>query len=220
MLGSTLISMFVDQSDKTPNEHRSTSISSKEETFFPFANLYPGRHNDLISLPRDVDNKLYPDIALFLHDLKEQQILYAIRYLQVAALKQFLVKNFFSTRLTNPFETLLYVMYCPRQNIDAFKEIIQVLIDRYDDWYRLIKALKPSNLLLFQSYDNFVIEVLYSFLPCDEDNVCSLCLYTEPIEQLINPCKCAAPIHSKCLEEVKKHTLKKYCTVCLDSFQR
>jgi len=140
-------------------------------------------------------------------------------YLQVSALKKYIIKNYTNPIFINPFECLLTTHYPLDKNVETTNEIIKILIDNYDNYYDLIKKFY-SNCKSNQSKSNedkqYILDMLFSYLPVDENNMCSICLITEPKTQLFNPCSCKNPIHIDCLIKTLKHKQNNKCSVCLD----
>ena len=84
---------------------------------------------------------------------------------------------------------------------DELEEIIKIIIDNYDDYVELIKRFYLYSKSIQSVNDNkeCILNMLFSYLPVDENNMCSICLITEPKTQLFNPCSCKNPIHIDCL---------------------
>ena len=131
-----------DYTDMTPNEQRYMQDNTIDPTvFYPLGNMYPERGN-IIKLPwlLGKDHQRFKK-EYFCNNLYSQQIKYAIKYLQVAALKKFIVKNRTNILLSNPFYNLLDIHYPIKNNMAAVKEIIQILMDNYDDHANMITQL-------------------------------------------------------------------------------
>lgn len=208
---------LVNYNDKTPNEPRINNndlIDDKE--YYPLGNTYINKYNNsLLYLPSIViNNESLVDKEWFERRLKDQQLQYAIQYLQVNALEKFIVKNYKSILFTNPFYQLFYTEYPINKNMEATEKIINILIQNYDNYYELIDNLIPP-----KKEQQFILNLMYSFLPNDENNLCSICLHTEPKKFLINICKCTTPTHANCLIELNKYNKLKNCMVCKNKYK-
>ncbi len=212
---SEWMDLLVDYTNNTPNEPRFTKDGILDtKIFYPLGNIYYNKYNFQESkLPASITIKSAQcNKDKFLSHLKDDQIRYAIAFLQIEALKTHLTKNYKSVCLTNPFLLLLHTIYPVIKNLEAIKEIIKILIENYDDYYELMTAYQ------YKKSDE-LIELLYAFLPIEEQNICSICLVTEPKKLLINPCKCATPIHSHCLIELNTYNPLDKCKVCLEKYR-
>ena len=91
------------------------------------------------------------------------------------------------------------------------------VIDNYDDYVELIKRFYLYSKSIQSVNDNkeCILNMLFSYLPVDENNMCSICLITEPKTQLFNPCSCKNPIHIDCLIKTLKNKQNNKCSVCL-----
>lgn len=209
---------LVDYTDVSPNEPRYTNENILDTTvFYPLGNIYPRPYNKIIGkLPfllgkdEEVFKKEY-----FCNNLYSQQVEYAVRYLQVEPLKKFVIKNHTNTLLPNPFYHLLNTVYPIDKNLKASEQIIQILIDNYDEHYSMITRVssycKPEQ--------EYIKELLYTFLPNDENNICMICLHTEPKDNLINNCLCKTPVHADCLVKLSTHKNLDKCSVCKSNYK-
>lgn len=204
----------VDYTNQTQNEPRYNKYNKIDDIiYYPLGFTYYNKYdNNLVKLPiLFTSENTKVEEKWFLDKLYENQIEYAIKFLQVEALKMFIIKNFKSLTFQNPFNILFNTYYPVDKNIDSVKEIIQILIDNYDDYHELINNLSQPNKSL-----QYIMDLLYEFLPDEPDNVCSLCLSTEPKKCLINICNCITKTHINCLIELNKYRpLNQYkCSVC------
>lgn len=209
---------LVDYTDTTPNEPRYIKPNILDDTvFYPLGNQYYNTYTKdkkFIKIPAYATpdtNEIKKE--LFINKLNFDRISYAIKFLQVEALKKYVIKNYKSVLLSNPFSLLYFTFYPVNENMEATKEIIKILIENYDDYYELI-----SNLGLLDKSKEYIYDLLLSFLPNDENNICSICLTTEPKQYLINPCLCKTPIHIKCILVIHTHKKLKNCSVCLGKY--
>lgn len=206
---------FVDYTDSTPNVPRVISNGTLNKTvYYPLGNIYYNVFNkEIIKLPYlNVSEKKEVDEEWFLTRLKDQQIEYAIKFLQIDALKKYIVKNYKSTLFGNPFIHLFYTKYPIDKNIEVTKEIIKVLIENYDDYDKLINEIgrvKDEQL--------YIMDMIYEMMPVDEENMCSICFQTEPKNMLIKCCKCTTPNHARCL--IKWIEQKDKCMTCLTTYK-
>jgi len=208
---------LVDYTDFTPNEKRYDKNNSLDLViFYPLGNMYPYKKG-ICRLPflfgRFKHGKAFK-VEIFWDGLYKQQIEYAIKYLQIAALKKFMVKNKVNMLLSNPFHHLLRTHYPIGNNLEAVKEIIRILIENYDEHYNMISQL-PDYMEPDQQY---ILDLINSILPNDRNNECSLCLHTQPKHLLINPCLCKTPVHTNCLVEISPRKNPK-CGVCLNDYK-
>ena len=204
---------LVNYSDMTPNEPAFTQDNVlSTDIFYPLGNIYPFNHvnTKLPMLCTNEENTFVKEY--FCNQLYSQQIKYAIRYLQIGALKKFISKNKTNVLLPNPFSYLFETVYPVDKNIDITKQIIQILIDNYDDHYNMIMILTQWNHKPEQKY---ILELLYTFLPNDDDNMCGLCLCTEPKQMLINACVCKTLTHADCLVKFGANI----CLVCKQNYK-
>jgi len=211
---------LVDYTDMKPNEPRIIFSDTKENildttVFYPLGNMYPftksiGKLPFLFNSDNIVLKKEY-----FCNNLYSQQIRNAIKYIQVDALKKYVIKNHTNVLLQNPFYNLLDTVYPIDKNLDATKQIIQILIDNYDDHYNMIcniaEYIKPEQ--------EYIIELLYTFLPNDENNICIKCHHTEPKNTLICACLCKTPTHAQCLVKMLKYKKLDKCSECNSSYK-
>ena len=103
------------------------------------------RHCQLARLPR-INFRQHITKSEFIQTLEEQQIIYAIKHLQVNALKKYIKKNFIRGQLVNSFEELLNSVYPIDKNKEAAIAIIRLLIiDHYDDFVQLMCLLRTTN---------------------------------------------------------------------------
>jgi hypothetical protein len=210
---------LVDYSDKTPNEPRYNKDGTLDEiVYYPLGNIYYNHHHKILMKIPHHPFKNEVDQEWFLDRLHESQIRYAIEFLQVGALKKYIIKNYKSVIFTNPFY-YLYKTFYPidnDKNMDSANEIIKILIDNYDDYYELITRLP-------EPYKNlkYVQELLYSFLPNDDDNLCQICLQTGAKERLINCCSCKTKTHVDCFVKLNDFKLlaENKCSVCLCNYK-
>lgn len=210
---------YVDYTDSTANEPRIGEDGKiDQKIFYPIGHTYinPYRKNELFQIPTCIvlPNSLYEEDK-FVKRLNDSRIQYAIKYLQISALKKFIIKNYSSVLFTNPFYMLYFTYFPVDKNVEAVKEIIQILIENYDDYYNLIMR----TIQIPEKNKEFICELLTSFLPNDEDNLCSICLHTEPKYQLVNICKCKTSTHTKCLIRLNEHKRLTNCRVCLGKYK-
>ncbi len=208
---------YINYNNQTPNEPRYKKDGLLDDiTYYPLAFTYYNIYNkNLLKLPfitapenKEVEEKW------FLNRLHDQQIDYAIKFLQVEALKKFIIKNHKSVLFVNPFYQLFYTHYPVDKNLEAAKKIIQILIDNYDDHYELITKLSLPNKEMI-----YIMDLLYEFLPDDPDNLCSICLQTEPKKLLINICNCKTGAHTNCLIKLNEHKPLDKCSVCKGKYK-
>lgn len=198
---------LVDYSDTTPNEPRYIKENVlSNEMFYPFGNIYP-----VGKIPTYLNDTGLIDIDMFKNKIYSDRIINAIKYLQVNALKKYVIKNLKTILLPNPFYILYNTKYPVILNEDVVKQIIEILIENYDDYYNLITSISESN--------EYINELLYSYLPIEEDNICSICLVTEPKIYLINSCNCATKTHTNCLIKLNNHKPLDKCAVCLAKYK-
>jgi hypothetical protein len=114
----------------------------------------------------------------------------------------------------NPFYQLFYCEYPIKHNLNAAKEIIKILIDNYDNYYDLITNLEEP-----KTEDEYILDLLYSFLPNDENNLCQICLQTEPKKSLINCCRCTTGTHVECLLKLNTFKTLNKCSICLGKYK-
>lgn len=204
---------LTDHTNTTPNEKRYiTDGILDDRVYYPLADQYIS--NIPINLPVFCTKETTEiDKDKFQNKLNSDRINYAIRYLQVEALKKFIIKNYKSPLLINPFIQLYYTTYPINLNTNATKEVIQILIENYDDHYELITSLYGDK------GKEHITELIYSFLPIDQDNLCSICLVSEPKNKLINCCKCVTQTHTTCLLSLHKHRPLSKCAVCLSDYK-
>ena len=200
---------LVDYSDNTINEKRDNKDNI---VYYPLGNIYPRGKLPYIFLHDDKTTTK----EIFLNNLRGDQIKSAIMYLQVSALKKFIIKNYTNPIFINPFQYLLTTHYSIDKNVEATNEIIKILIDNYDNYDELIKSFYSYCQSVSNENKEYVLDMLFSFLPVDENNMCSICLITEPKIRLFNPCSCKNPIHIDCLIKTLKHKEHNKCSVCLD----
>lgn len=197
--------------DKTPNEKRFISEGALDENiYYPLGNTY-FIYNSLKQIPLMKKSELE-----FEKFLKTEQIEYAVKFLQIEALKKFITKNYIHhNRFENPFFMFRYSNYPIEHNIDAFKQIVQILIDNYDNWIELIKKTLPYYTKTYE----YIGTILCGYLLVDENNCCYVCLTTEPSEMLLSPCLCKEKAHAECF--VKMHSVKKLdiCGVCNSKYK-
>jgi hypothetical protein len=148
---------FVNYTDTTPNEPR-WNKNNKLTTFifYPFGNIYPYGKLPILSYEDKIVDRDYFCITLY-----NNQIQYAIQYLQPKALKKILTRNFKNHLFQNPFRYLVRTFYPVNKNLEAAIEIIKILIDNYDDYVELIKELYCP----VESEQKYVLDILYTFLP-------------------------------------------------------
>lgn len=214
---------LTDHTNTTPNEKRYIIDGIlDDQVYYPLADQYisgissstsKNISNIPIKLPVLCTKETTEiDKDKFLNKLNSDRINYAIRYLQIGALKKFIIKNYKSPLLINPFIQLYYTIYPVNLNTDAAREVIKILIENYDDHYELITSLYGDK------GKEHITELIYSFLPIDQDNLCSICLVSEPKNQLINCCKCVTQTHTTCLLSLHKHRPLSKCAVCLSDY--
>lgn len=209
---------LVDYKNQTPNEARYKKDGLLESTiFYPLGNMYYNkyRNNQHLKIPslccRETD---VVEEQWFLDRLHDQQIEYAIKYLQVETLQKYIIPNYKSVLFKNPFYQLFYTYYPIDTNLQATQEIIKILIDNYEDYYDLITTIKSPS-----KETEYILEILYTFLPNDENNLCSICLETEPKKLLINCCDCKTSSHATCLLKLHKYKPLEKCSVCTKKYQ-
>lgn len=198
------------------NEYRLSNDDIKY-VFYPHENQYIDKNQKIIKLPFFVeDENNYISKIFFLEKLREQQIIYSIRYLQISCLKKIISKNFSSRNMKNPFKILLSTFFPIEKNIDATKKIIDILINNYDKNLDLIKNLNyfknEKNKILFDIFDSIIKD--------DINNLCYLCLTTYPKNLLINNiCQCKNPVHTECM--IKLNNFKKIsnCSICKSKYE-
>lgn len=210
----------IDYSDKTPNIHMITKFDVLDTLkYYPLGNFYPNPYIKINNYTQSVQLIQLPTIlsslknskvkkSWFYTKLQDEQIKYSIIFLQVEPLKKFISKNYKSIQIINPFYYLFETFFPVDKNMDMVKKIILVLIENYDDHLDLIRKITCSK----EKY--YILELLYGFLPVDPDNLCLICLETEPINQLINICNCKIPSHSKCLIKMNSYDKLINCKVC------
>ena len=201
---------FVDYSDNTINESRINKDSKDVrdlQVYYPLGNIYPCGKLPYLFLHDDETTTR----EIFLNNLRADQIKSAIMYFQVAALKKYIIKNYTNPIFINPFQYLLTTNYPIDKNIKVVEEIIKIIIDNYDDYVELIKRFYLYSKSIQSVNDNkeCILNMLFSYLPVDENNMCSICLITEPKTQLFNPCSCKNPIHIDCLIKTLKNKQNK-----------
>jgi hypothetical protein len=158
---------YVDYTDKTPNEKRFNKNGVLDEIeFYPLGNIYINKYNkELIKMPLVMNEKLIVEKQWFLDKLQDEQIEWAIRFLQVKALKKYIIRNYSSTLFRNPFYQLFYTFYPVDKNLEATEQIINILINNYKNYEELITEIQ-----LPKRKKKYILELLYSYLPTDEDN--------------------------------------------------
>lgn len=207
---------FVDYTNMEPNEPRYTKENVLDtNVFYPLGNIYP-YNKSIGKLPflSSGDDKIF-SVEFFCNNLYSQQIRYAIKYMQVGALKKYLIKNHKNVLLQNPFFYLFDTLYPIDKNLDSAIQIMHILIDNYDDYRDMINSLSEY----FRPEQKYTMELLYTCLPNDINNICMFCLHTEPKNNLICACLCKNPVHTQCL--VKMSTYKKLdeCSVCKSNYK-
>lgn len=204
---------LVNYSEEVQNEPRYKKDGILDNTiYYPLGNIYYDiSNNNLVKLPKCSSNITE---KWFMSRLKDQQIEYSIKFLQVEALKKYIIKNYESCLFKNPFYFLFHTYYPINKNIDAAKNIMQILIDNYSDYYDLIINLRVHNKEL-----EYIKDLLLEFLPIDSDNICSICLYTEPKNLLINCCNCKTGAHANCLIKLNEYKPLDKCSVCFDKYK-
>lgn len=208
--------------DNTPNEKRYIKDGQIDENiYYPLSDRYIYL-NIYFSNKKEINLPIYAcnetsiiDREQFHNKLKTDRIKYAIQYLQVGSLKKFIIKNYTSVLLKNPFYDLYYTKYPVNLNIDATKQIIEILIENYDDHYKMITELYTNT----NKNNEYITELLYSYLPIDENNLCQFCLQTEPKKTLFNPCSCKIPIHAECILKLNNVKPIDKCKVCLSKYE-
>ncbi len=198
--------------DRTPNEKRYIDKNIYHDViFFPKANIYPSFNNnsELLTLPYTGISKMSKvNIDWFLNLLKDQQIEYAIKYLQINALKQLLIPGEY-----NVFLHLINCKYPYEHNIEAYNEIILILLERCTNPVKQINELIQQKVNIQETYKH-IFELLFSLMPCNENLQCIICTLTQPEDYLIKICNCTNLIHVICFEKwIEKSKLKK-CTIC------
>ena len=201
----------VDYTDLTINEPRINKDGRLEDIiFYPLGNIYYNLYNKKsFKLPLGIDEKSKVEEKWFFSKLKEEQIKYAIQFLQIKALEKYIIKNYKTISFKNPFYYLFYTEYPINKNLKETKQIINILINNYDNYHELI-----LNLRIPKKTDKYILELLYSFLPDDDDNLCSICLKTEPKNMLINTCVCKTATHAECLIKLNSYKKLDNCSVC------
>jgi len=208
----------IDYSDNTPNEPRYTDDNILDDiVYYPLGSIYPNIYKNIINkLPFLItgEDKHFEE-EYFLNNLNKQRIEYAIKYLQINALKKYITKNFKNVLFLNPFTHLFDTKYPIDKNIEATREIIKILIDNYDNYYELITNIYD---MCYKKDKLYIKDLLYEYLPIDPINQCMICLQTEPYQQLFNPCKCTQPIHTDCLLKIIEMK-KDNCSICLYKYK-
>jgi hypothetical protein len=97
--------------------------------FYPFGNIYP-----VGKIPTYFNDIGLIDIDMFKNKIYSDRIINAIKYLQVNALTKYVVKNLKTILLPNPFYILYNTKYPVILNEDVVKQIIEILIENYDDY--------------------------------------------------------------------------------------
>lgn len=185
-----LYHMFI-TNNKIPNEKRFLSLDKKESRlFFPLDNSYPTKILPHFSNYNIIIKQTHKK-EWFENKLKEHQMIYAVRYLQVEALSTFIIYE----PSINLFAYLFDGNYPYQFNKESYLQIAQILIKNYLYFTDKIKDAISYN--KNRSLD--VISMLYGLLPNDNEIICRFCLITEPSEDLFNPCDCTTPIHYNCL---------------------
>lgn len=199
---------LVDYTDMTPNEPRYNADGLLDDiTYYPLGNRYPNKYTKSLSeLPLCFAEQSTEE--WFIGRLNEMRIELSIKYLQVKALKKYIIKNYKSILIPNPFNLLSYTEYPADKNKDAFNEIVKILINNYDNYIELICQIKGNNI---------VVNYLYEYLPIDKSNTCSLCLLTEPKNDLINCCLCKT--HANCLVKLHSYKPLNKCTICNSDYK-
>ena len=197
----------ISDSNKIPNEPRYTSKGILEENvYYPLDDIYY-YNNELIKLPRQFNKEIHNE-EKFNKILIEQRIKYAIKFLQITSLKKYIIKNYKHEYL-DIFYYLCELNYPIAENIDAFREIVNILIENFDDYSKRI----------FTSKNIIPYDKILSVLPIDENNICYICLMSEPKHSLINICSCITPTHTSCLLELNKHKPLNKCAICLTKYK-
>jgi hypothetical protein len=225
----------VDYSDKTPNELRFVKDGTPDACiFYPRGNIYkktPAKADSpdkTVHLPHLFRGQSIPDKKWFLERLYADQIEYAVRYLQTEALRFHIKRDQKNMFVTNPFFHLLYAHYPIELNKTAALDVIQVLIENCSDHVNMINELRclrerrdvRSGRLVFRGQrprlpkPSAWVELMNSALTDDINNLCSICLSTHPIDNLITACDCKTKAHADCLVELHKHTPLELCAVC------
>ncbi len=147
---------FVDYSDLTTNEPRYTKNNTIDGPpfYYPLGNIYPYGKLPILHY----EDKLI-DRDYFYITLRNNQIQYAIQYLQINALKKYLTRNFKNHLFNNPFHYLFRTFYPIDKNLEATIEIIKILIQNYDDYPDLIKELYCP----LESNQRYILDLLYTF---------------------------------------------------------
>lgn len=204
-------------SDTVQNEPRYiTDDKLCDIVYYPLGNIYYSKiSSSLIKLPLILTNETsIVKKSWFLDRLHDYQIEYSIKYLQIESLKKYIIKNYKSVLFINPFYRLFYTFYPVKYNIEATEKIIKILIDNYDDHYNLIVNMIPP-----KKSDEYILDLIYDFLPIDEDNLCPICLKTEPKEMLINCCSCKSGFHVGCLLKLNQYRNLNKCSICQSKYK-
>ena len=148
----------------------------------------------------------------FYDRLTEQRIRYAIQYLQIYALQKYIIPNYKSIFMMNPFYDLFNIKYPIVKNTDAFIQIVKILLNNYEDYMDLISKCPKTD------KNKYIYEIIYSILPNDYNNICMICIHTEPLNELISACICKTSTHFGCLVQLikTKHTK---CRMCLTEYR-
>jgi hypothetical protein len=208
--------------DKTPNEKRFINENIYDERiFFPYASVYPfvnpGVFLEHIILPvLHLKNEEMIKKDYFEFTLKHQQIDYAVMYLQIEVLKKFIHSNkdCLSKYFKQIFVSLFSCVYPYKYNQSAYNEIAKILFENCDDAIAIILSLQNYPFLDKKKDYKDVIQLLFDFLPIDENNVCKYCLTTEPRDRLIKLCDCKNLVHIECLMKWNDVRNLVSCEIC------
>lgn len=209
-------------------------------TFFPSSNMYPYK-NDIMPLPHlwfSDEHDMTTTRNWFNYHLYSQQIEYAIKFLQPSVLKKCKFEKKYMKYPTSLFRYLLNCKFPYKYNKSSYIEIAKILVENIPDHEHIISELS-SNESLFRKYDSptpwyepceiqYVpiewpdrLDMLYSLLKEDPDNICFICLHTQPKEKLLNKlCKCKTSfVHVDCFIKFYNDTHNDVCKVCNSTYR-
>jgi hypothetical protein len=104
----------------------------------------------------------------------------------------------------NPYKTL----HILRLYLDIAPDYITYIEDNLDIHSHEFRVIKSEKLKTYEQNNEKILDLIcnYTF---DTDKVCSICLSTFPVANLIQPCHCRIYIHINCHE-----SLNRKCIVC------
>lgn len=213
--------------DNTPNEMRFISDNKYDAMiFYPFANQYPlflNGNRSLVTLPNDIaiNNSIEYAVDKFENILRDQQIIMAIKFLQVNALEKFISKDYkFISSDVNPFKILFHSIYLYKYNSHAYLEIGKILIENYSDASDKITNVGMKFKIRKNIEEDEFICVMQNLLPIDANNICKYCMLTEPLIDLIKICHCIENVHVNCLLQwLQTNSEQKKCEICGEKYK-